>query len=379
MLLLRVWCCVVFLIVNLQAYEGAFQADSAPKKAIIFGVTGQDGIYLAEFLLEKNYEVHGIKRHSSSKNDARINSLLARNNESYSRFFIHHGDLGDSVIINKLICDIKPDEVYNLAAQSHVNASFTIPAYTIDIDGMGVLRILEAIRLNSEKQIKFYQASTSEMFGKVREIPQTELTPCHPRSPYGVAKLFAHWISIQYRETYNLFTCNGILFNHESPLREEAFVSRKITLAACRYKYGLQDVLYIGNLNARRDWGYAKDYVETMWLMLQQSAPNDYVIATGITHSVREFIELAYQYIGVTIEWHGSGASEYGIDTKTGKVIVAVNPEFYRPSEVDYILGNAELAKKGLNWEPKTSFNELLQIMMESDLKKISKEAEGKL
>jgi len=350
--------------------------NNAVKKALIFGITGQDGAFLAEFLLEKNYEVHGIKRQSSIKNTDRIDTLLKMNDSSNPHFFIHFGDVGDSISVNNLINTIRPDEVYNLAAQSHVKVSFEVPAYSIDINGMGVLRILEAIRLlRDEKSIKFYQASTSEMFGKVHEIPQTESTPFHPRSPYGVAKLLGHWISIHYREAYGLFTCNGILFNHESPSREETFVTRKITLAACRYKHNLQDILYIGNLDAKRDWGYAKDYVEAMWLMVQQNTPEDFVIATGVSHSVREFIELAYQYVGVNIEWHGTGDHEYGIDTKTGKIIVAVNPEFYRPSEVDFILGNAEKAKKLLNWEAKTTFSELLQIMMESDLKKISKEA----
>ncbi|MBA2348072.1 MAG: GDP-mannose 4,6-dehydratase [Solirubrobacterales bacterium] len=369
--------CLAILVSNLHAIENAPETGTPLKKALIFGVTGQDGIYLAEFLLDKNYEVHGVKRSDSKKNANCIDMLLGRNSDEKQRFVVHYGDLRDKVNTNNLICTIMPDEVYNLAAQSHVKDSFDVPAYTIDVNGLGVLHILESIRmLNTEKSIRFYQASTSELFGKVHEIPQTELTPFYPRSPYGVAKLCAHWISINYREAYNVFSCNGILFNHESPLRDETFVTRKITLAASRYKYGLQDILYIGNLNAKRDWGYAKDYVEVMWLMLQQSTPEDYVIATGINHTVREFIEQAYKYIGVDIKWYESDQNEYGIDTKTGKVIVAVKPEFFRPTEVDVVLGNAEKARNSLKWMPKTSFNELLQIMMESDLKKISKEIE---
>lgn len=378
MLFLRVLPWFMFLVSSLYATGELSQNNLPRKKALIFGVTGQDGIFLAEFLLEKNYEVHGVKRHTSTKNLNRLNQLIDKNDNNNPNFIVHECNLNDNVGIENLIYTIKPDEVYNLAAQSHVKVSFELPAYTIDVDGIGVLRILEAIRnLNHEKPVKFYQASTSELFGKVHETPQTELTPFHPRSPYGVAKLTAHWISINYREAYGIFSCNGILFNHESPLRDDAFVTRKITLAACRYKYGLQDTLYIGNLDAKRDWGYAKDYVEAMWLMLQQETPDDYVIATGISHSVREFIELAYKYVGVNIEWHGTGSMERGIDTNTGKVIVVVNPEFYRPSEVDFVLGNAEKAKKFLKWEPRTSFYELLRIMMESDLEKISNELEG--
>lgn len=348
------------------------------KKALIFGVTGQDGTYLAEFLLEKNYEVHGVRRRSSTKNTERIDLLLKKYNQDQQRFFIHYGDISDSVNVNQLIHLIRPDEVYNLAAQSHVKVSFDVPAYTIEVNGMGVLHILESIRMLSDsKPVKFYQASTSELFGKVREIPQTENTPFHPRSPYGIAKLCAHWISVNYREAYGVFSCNGILFNHESPLRDEMFVTRKITLAASRYKHNLQEILYIGNLDATRDWGFAKDYVEAMWLMLQQEEPDDYVIATGTAHTVREFVELAYKYVGVDIEWEGAGINEYGTDKKTGKVIVAIDPDLYRPSEVDYVLGNASKAKTILNWEPKTSFHELLQIMMVSDLKKVLQEIKG--
>lgn len=352
---------------------------SAEKKALIFGVNGQDGTYLAEFLLEKNYEVHGVKRASSTKNRELIDLLMEKSNVEKQRFFIHDGDISDSVSVNQLISTIMPDELYNLAAQSQVKMSFEVPAYTIEVNAMGVLHIMESVRaLNAIKPIRVYQASSSELFGKVQEIPQTELTPFHPCSPYGIAKLCAHWISINYREVYNIFSCNGILFNHESPLRDEMFVSRKITLAASRYKYGLQDVLYVGNLDACRDWGYAKDYVEAMWLMLQQDEPRDYIIATGIAHTVREFVVLAYKYVGVDIDWRKTGQDEYGIDTKTGKIIVAVDPEFYRPLEAAFILGNADKAKRLLHWEPKTSFTQLLQLMMESDLKKIEKELEEK-
>lgn len=349
------------------------------KKAIIYGVTGQDGFYLTEFLLNKNYEVHGVKRRSSTINTQRIEQFCEDGQNHNPNFYLHYGDLCDETSVVALIQKIKPDEIYNLGAQSHVQVSFELPVYTLETNAIGTLRILEAIRLlGLEKKIKFYQASTSEMFGLVQEIPQTEKTPFYPRSPYGVAKLCAHWLAINYREAYGLFACNGILFNHESPFREETFVTRKITLAACRHKYGLQDVLYIGNLDSKRDWGYAKDYVEAMWLMLQQDKPDDYVVATGVSHSVREFVELAYQAVGINIEWHGKGLEEYGIDKKTGKVIVKIDPQFYRPSEVDFLLGKADKAKSVLKWEPKTSFNELLNIMIDSDLKKVAKEALNK-
>lgn len=357
-----------------------FAESNTPKKALIFGVTGQDGAYLAEFLLDKGYEVHGVKRRSSTKNTDRIESLCIKGENGKCKFFIHYGDLTDDINISNLMREIKPDEVYNLAAQSHVKVSFEVPLYTADVDGMGTLRILEAIRqLKSEKPIRFYQASTSEMFGKVHESPQTELTPFHPRSPYGVAKVFAYWITTNYREAYDVYACNGILFNHESPLREETFVTRKITLAACKYKLGLQDVLVMGNIDSKRDWGYAKDYVEAMWLMLQQDKPEDFVIATGQTHSVREFIELAYKELGIDIEWHGSGVDEYGVDKANGKTIVKMDPQFYRPSEVDYLLGNAEKAKKVLNWTPKTSFHELLKIMIQADLEKLQTQTKDKI
>lgn len=349
----------------------------APKKALIFGVTGQDGAYLTELLLNKGYEVHGVKRRSSSHNTSRIDFFYNEAKEGRLRFFLHYGDLTDEMNVLSLIQMIQPDEIYNLAAQSHVKVSFELPKYTGEVDAFGTLNILESIRLlNLISKTKFYQASTSEMFGKVIEIPQTETTPFYPRSPYGVAKVYGYWMTRNYREAYGVFTCNGILFNHESPLRGETFVTRKITLAACRYKMGLQSILYLGNLDAKRDWGYAKDYVEAMWLMLQQEQPEDFVIATGETHSVREFVELAYKELGIEIEWHGKGEEEYGIDKTTGKVIVKVDPNYYRPTEVDFLLGNAAKAKKILNWEPKTNFQQLIKIMIAADLEKVQKEVQ---
>ena len=345
------------------------------KKALIFGVTGQDGAYLSRFLLEKGYEVHGVKRRSSSPNTERIDAIYEDCHEKARRFFLYYGDLSDSSSIVSLIQTIQPDEVYNLGAQSHVKASFEIPTYTAEIDALGTLHILEAIHLlGLENKTKFYQASTSELYGKVQEIPQTEATPFYPRSPYGVAKLYAFWITVNYREAYNMFACNGILFNHESPFRGETFVTRKITLAACRYKLGLQDMLYLGNLDAKRDFGYAKDYVEAMWLMLQQDKPEDFVIATGEAHSIREFVELAYKELGISIEWQGSGSTEVGIDKATGKAIIKVDPRYFRPTEVDFLLGKAEKAEEKLKWKPKTSFKELIKIMVEADLRKVERE-----
>ena len=361
-----------------QVHADSFLCEdlTSRKKALIFGVTGQDGAYLTEFLLEKNYEVHGVKRRSSSPNTSRVDQFYNEPQQSHSCFFLHYGDLTDANNITHLIQEIQPDEIYNLGAQSHVKVSFAMPEYTANVDAMGTLRILEAIQLlGLTKKIKFYQASTSEMFGLVQETPQTEKTPFYPRSPYGVAKLYAHWIAINYRESYDMFAVNGILFNHESPLRAETFVTRKITLAACRQKFGLHDVLYLGNLDAMRDWGYAKDYVEAMWLMLQQETPEDFVIATGETHSVREFVELTYRLLDIEIEWHGEGAGEYGIDKVTGKTLVRVDPNYYRPAEVDFLLGNAAKAEKMLHWKSKTSFPELVKIMVEADLAKASKEA----
>lgn len=346
-----------------------------PKKALIFGVTGQDGAYLTEFLLGKNYEVHGVKRRASMPNTGRIDQFYEEVHKENPHFILHYGDITDSSNVINIIHSVAPDEIYNLAAQSHVKVSFELPVYTGQVDGMGTLHILEAIRLlGMEKKTKFYQASTSELYGLVQEIPQTEKTPFYPRSPYGVAKLYGFWITKNYREAYSIFACNGILFNHESPLRGETFVTRKITLAVCRQNEGLQDVLYLGNLDSKRDWGYAKDYVEAMWLMLQQEEPNDFVVATGETHSIREFVELAYKEIGIDIEWHGTGASEYGIDPRTGKIFVRVDPRYYRPTEVELLLGSPEKAKQLLHWTPKTTFKALLKLMMDSDKKIASSE-----
>jgi GDPmannose 4,6-dehydratase len=345
-----------------------------PKRALIFGITGQDGAYLAEFLLSKGYEVHGVKRRSSSFNTNRIDHLYQDPHASKKNHLkLHYGDLADSANVAKLIQEIDPDEIYNLGAQSHVRVSFDIPEYTADIDALGTLRILEAIK-NCNKKIRFYQASSSEMFGKVQEIPQTEKTPFYPRSPYGAAKVFAYWITVNYREAYDIFACNGILFNHESPLRGETFVTRKITRAVAQIHYGMQDILYLGNLDAKRDWGYAKDYVEAMWLMLQQDQPDDYVIAMHETHSVREFLELAFAHVGITIIWQGSGLHEKGIDAQTGKILVAIDPAYFRPTEVDLLIGDPSYAKQKLNWQPKTDFKALVKIMMESDLKTIKRE-----
>lgn len=348
-----------------------FTCSAAPlKKALIFGVTGQDGAYLAEFLLEKGYEVHGVRRRASVNNVQRLEGLINSYSQKEERFFVHYGDLSDDSSIHTLIRTIEPDEIYNLAAQSHVQVSFEMPLYTAEVNAVGTLRILEGIRLSGRKEkIKFYHASTSELFGKVREIPQTENTPFYPRSPYGVAKLFAYWSVVNYREAYGLFACNGILFNHESPLREETFVTRKIVLGACQYKQDHQTVLYLGNLDAKRDWGYAKDYVAAMWLMLQQEHPDDYVIASGETHSVREFVETAYSELGIEIEWKGSGKEEVGIDKSNGNIIVRVNPNFYRPTEVDILVGSPLKAMKELKWTPGVSFKELVKMMVLADLK----------
>ena len=341
------------------------------KKALITGITGQDGSHLAEFLLEKGYEVHGIIRRSSSFNTGRIDHII--NNDRYKdQFFFHHGDVTDSSNINRLLDTIKPGEIYNLAAQSHVQVSFEIPDYTAQVDALGTLRFLDAIR---ETQIvtKFYQASTSELFGKVQETPQKETTPFYPRSPYGVAKLYAYWIIINYRESYDLFACNGILFNHESPRRGETFVTRKITRAAARIKEGIQDKLFLGNLNALRDWGYAPEYVEGMWLMLQQDKPKDILLATGEQHSVRDFTEIAFNELGIEIEWFGNNENESGVNKKTGKTIVGVDPVYYRPTEVETLLGDPSKAKKYLGWESKMPFDELVKTMVQSDWAKVKK------
>ena len=344
------------------------------KVALITGITGQDGAYLAEFLLNKGYIVHGVKRRSSSFNTARIDHLYKDPHERNVNFFMHYGDLTDSTNLIRIIQEVKPDEIYNLAAQSHVQVSFETPEYTANSDGLGTLRILEAIRiLGLEKKTKFYQASTSELYGKVQEIPQKETTPFYPRSPYAAAKLYAYWITINYREAYGIFACNGILFNHESPSRGETFVTRKITMAAAKIKYGLQERLYLGNLDAKRDWGFAKDYVEAMWLMLQQETPDDYVIATGETHSVREFTELTFKELGIDIIWQGKGVEEVGIDASTGKIIVEVDPGYYRPTEVELLIGDPSKAREKLGWEPKVKMEELVKIMIKSDEEEVLK------
>lgn len=343
------------------------------KKAIISGITGQDGSYLAEFLLNKGYFVHGIKRRSSSFNTERIDHLYDNKN-----FKLHYGDLTDSTNLIRIIQEVQPDEIYNLGAQSHVKVSFETPEYTANSDALGTLRILEAIRiLKLENKTKFYQASTSEMFGKVQEVPQKETTPFYPRSPYGVAKLYAHWITVNYRESYGMFCCSGILFNHESPVRGETFVTRKITQAVSKIHLGLQDKLKLGNLDAERDWGHAKDYVEGMWLMLQQERPDDYILSTGKKISVRYFVEMAFKYIGINLKWVGSGLDEKGIDSETGDVLVEISPEYFRPTEVDELLGDSSKARKILGWNPKYSVEELCSEMMEKDIQKFKKELNG--
>ena len=347
--------------------------------ALITGITGQDGSYLAEFLLKKGYEIHGIMRRSSSFNTARIEHLYLddwiRDMQKHRNIELHWGDMTDSSSLVRIIGQVKPDEIYNLAAQSHVKVSFDVPEYTADTDAIGTLRLLEAVRiLNREKCTKIYQASTSELFGKVEEVPQSETTPFHPRSPYAVAKLYAYWIVKNYRESYGMFAANGILFNHESERRGETFVTRKITLAAARIKKGIQEKLYLGNLDAKRDWGYAPDYVECMWLILQQDKPDDYVIATGEYHTVREFVTKAFSCVGINLTWQGKGIDEKGIDSATGKVLVEVDPRFFRPAEVDELLGDPSKARDQLGWNPKkTSFDELVKRMVESDLRLINK------
>ena len=337
------------------------------KKAFITGVTGQDGAYLAEFLLNKGYEVHGLKRRSSSFNTARIDHLYKDPHEKGIKFFLHHGDMTDSTSLTHIIQKVQPDEIYNLAAQSHVAVSFEEPEYTANSDALGSLRILEAIRiLGLEKKTRFYQASTSELYGLVQETPQKETTPFYPRSPYGVAKLYAYWITVNYREAYGMYACNGILFNHESPVRGETFVTRKITRALARIKLGLQDCLYLGNLDAKRDWGHARDYVEMQWLMLQQEAPEDFVIATGKQYSVRDFVNAAAQELEIRIDWQGEDVDEKGYDAN-GKCIVAVDPRYFRPTEVDSLLGDASKAREKLGWVPKTTFEELVTEMVRED------------
>lgn len=357
------------------------------KIALITGITGQDGSYLTEILLEKNYEVHGIIRRSSSFNTGRIDHLYNNSKLLNKRLFLHYGDVTDTSNLNRLIEKTQPDEIYNLAAQSHVKVSFEIPEYTAEVDAIGTLRFLDAIRETGIKT-KFYQASTSELYGKVQQIPQDEKTPFYPRSPYGVAKIYGYWIVINYREAYNLFACNGILFNHESPRRGETFVTRKITRAAARIAIGLQDKLYLGNLNAKRDWGYAPEYCEGMWLMLQQNTPEDYVLATGETHTVKEFTELTFRELGIEIEWKGNNQNEKGIiskikdnsliekkkiNKKVGDVVVEVDKSYYRPTEVDILIGNPGKAKEKLGWKPQIKFSELVKIMIKSDYHKVIK------
>ena len=346
------------------------------KVALITGVTGQDGAYLAEFLLDKGYLVHGVKRRSSSFNTERVDGLYHDRHEKDVRFFLHYGDLTDPTNVIRLIQETQPDEIYNLAAQSHVQVSFETPEYTANADALGPLRMLEAIRiLDLKNKTRFYQASTSEMFGSTPP-PQDETTPFHPRSPYGAAKLYGYWITVNYRESYGFHASNGILFNHESPIRGETFVTRKISRAVAAIELGLQDCLYIGNLEARRDWGHARDYVEGMWQMLQQPEPDDYVLATGEAHSVREFVNCAFAEVGRTIEWRGEGVNEQGLDAANGTPLVRIDPRYYRPAEVDHLLGNAAKARAVLGWQHKISFRELVSDMVASDLEAVNRESE---
>lgn len=345
------------------------------KKALITGITGQDGAYLAKYLLDMGYEVHGLKRRSSLFNTQRIDSLYLDPHYAGARLFLHYGDLTDTANLINILDQTQPDEVYNLGAQSHVKVSFESAEYTANVNALGALRLLEAIRiLDLAGKTRYYQASTSEMFGLVQETPQRESTPFYPRSPYAAAKLFAHWITINFRESYNIFACNGILFNHESPLRGETFVTRKITQAVSRIKLGLQDCLFLGNLNAKRDWGYAGDYVKAMWLMLQQEKPDDYVIGTGETHSVREFVELAFSCVGHQIVWQGEDLNEIGVDSATGKTLVRIDPAYFRPTEVDYLLANPAKAAKQLGWQPTITFHDLVEMMVEEDVRLAERE-----
>jgi GDPmannose 4,6-dehydratase len=339
------------------------------KCALITGITGQDGAYLAEFLLDKGYSVHGVKRRASSFNTDRIDHLYHDPHAAGIKLYLHYGDLTDATNLIRIVQQTQPDEIYNLAAQSHVAVSFETPEYTANADALGTLRILEAIRLlGLGKKTRFYQASTSEMYGKVQETPQRETTPFYPRSPYGVAKLYAYWITVNYREAYGMYACNGILFNHESPIRGETFVTRKITRGLARIREGLDECLYLGNLDSLRDWGHAKDYVRAQWLMLQQDTPEDYVIATGEQHSVREFIERAAIHMGMQVEWRGSGVEEQGVDAKSGRSIIQIDPRYFRPTEVDALLGDPSKARTRLGWKAEISFDDLVQAMVESDL-----------
>ncbi|MFA5957906.1 GDP-mannose 4,6-dehydratase [Hyphomicrobium sp.] len=345
------------------------------KTALISGVTGQDGAYLARFLLDKGYTVHGIKRRSSSFNTQRVDEIYQDPHESNTSFFMHYGDLTDSTNFIRLVQETQPDEIYNLAAQSHVQVSFETPEYTANADAVGVLRFLEALRiLKLDRSVRFYQASTSELYGKVQETPQRETTPFYPRSPYGVAKLYAYWITVNYREAYNMHASNGILFNHESPIRGETFVTRKITRAIARINAGLQSALYLGNLDAKRDWGHARDYVEGMWMIVQNDQPGDYVLATGETHSVREFVELSFAQIGTTIGWKGKGADEVGFDTSNGNELVRIDPKYFRPTEVDVLLGDPSKAHKELGWRHKVGFQDLVKEMVSADAALLERE-----
>ena len=346
--------------------------------ALITGITGQDGAYLAEFLLDRGYIVHGVKRRASLINTARIDHLYADPHEAGGRFFLHYGDMTDSTALIRLLNEIKPTEVYNLAAQSHVQVSFETPEYTANTDALGTLRLLEAIRiLNMGDDVRFYQASTSELFGKVVETPQRETTPFYPRSPYACAKLYAYWIVVNYREAYKMHASNGILFNHESPIRGETFVTRKITRAVTEIECGLRDTLFLGNIDAKRDWGHARDYVEGMWRIVQQNAADDYVLATGETHSVREFVERAFHYVGIPLTWNGRGANEKGYCKRTGRILVAIDPAYYRVTEVDLLLGDAAKARKKLGWFHKTSFDELIVEMIEADRRNLNQNGEA--
>tara|TARA_Y100000310_G_scaffold338002_1_gene426505 strand:- start:553 stop:1596 length:1044 start_codon:yes stop_codon:yes gene_type:complete len=342
------------------------------KKALITGVTGQDGSYLAEFLLEKGYEVHGLVRRTSLFNRTRLKDIYRNYQDRKNNFYLHYGDMSDASSIFRIISKVRPDEIYNLAAQSHVKVSFEIPEYTANSDGLGLLRILETVKQLGLNNTKIYQASTSELYGLAQETPQKETTPFYPRSPYGVAKLYAFWIAVNYREAYDLFVCNGILFNHESERRGENFVTRKITRGVASIKLGLQSKIYLGNLRAKRDWGHAKDYVESMWLMLQQEKPSDYVIATGESHTVKEFVELAFERAGINIQWQGEGINEKGVDAETGRVLVETDPNYYRPCDVDFLLGDPTKAKNKLGWEPKIRIRELVNLMVDHDLKSLS-------
>ncbi|HQG57761.1 MAG TPA: GDP-mannose 4,6-dehydratase [Candidatus Dojkabacteria bacterium] len=343
------------------------------KKALITGITGQDGSYLTELLLSKGYEVHGLLRRASTFNTSRIDHLYQDPHVNGVKLFLHYGDLSDSSNISRIIEKVNPDEIYNLGAQSHVKVSFDMPEYTSDVVALGALRILDAIK-DTKIKTKYYQASSSEMFGKVQEIPQKETTPFYPRSPYGCAKVYAYWITVNYRESYDIFATNGILFNHESPRRGGTFVTKKITRGLTRIKMGLEEKLYLGNLESKRDWGYAKDYVEGMWMMLQQDKPDDFVLATGETHSVRECVEAAAKILDIDIEWNGKGMQEKGIDKKTGKTIIEIDERYFRPSEVDLLIGDCSKAKKILGWEAKTKFEDLVKIMVESDIEEVNSE-----